>query len=138
MSSGVFSNAKTEQNLNEKDINTTTQTKTEMLFNKVLELELQAIPTQVPKHALKKKKSATYLPIIETVLQRCPNGETDRDVAVWVLSLVYPNDDKFHLSHAGWSAIERKYPLPLDLNDVVNGLVKGFTRSDLMVCEEPF
>jgi hypothetical protein len=133
--SGVFSKAKTEQNLNEKDINTTT---TEMLFDKVLDVELQAIPTQVPKHALKKKKSATYLPVIENVLKRCPNGAQDRNVAVWVLSLVYPNNDQFRLSSATWSAIETNYPLPLNVNDVVNGLANGFTRSDLLVCEEPF
>ena len=138
VSSGVFSNAKTEQNLNEKDINTTTTTNAEMLFDKVLDIELQAIPTQVPRHALKKKKSATYLPVIEDVLKRCPNGHQDRDVAVWVLSLVYPGNDQFRQSHAGWSAIETKYPLPLNVSDVVNGLANGFTRNDLMVCEEPF
>lgn len=138
VSSGVFSNAKTEHNLNEKEINTTTTTNAEMLFDKVLDMELQVIPTQVPRHALKKLKSATYLPVIEDVLKRCPNGAQDRDVAVWVLSLVYPNNDKFRQSLAGWSAIETKYPLPLNVSDVVNGLVNGFTRNDLLVCEEPF
>lgn len=138
VSSGVFSNAKTEQNLNEKDINTTTTTNAEMLFDKVLDIELQAIPTQVPRHALKKKKSATYLPVIEDVLKRCPNGHQDRDVAVWVLSLIYANNDQFRQSFAGWSAIETKYPLPLNVSDVVNGLANGFTRNDLLVCEEPF
>ena len=138
VSSGVFSNAKPEQNLNEKDIHTTTTTNAEMLFDKVLDMELQLIPTQVPRHALKKKKSATYLPVIEDVLKRCPNGHQDRDVAVWALSLIYPNNDQFRQSLAGWSAIETKYPLPLNVSDVVNGLANGFTRNDLLVCEEPF
>ena len=133
--SGVFSDAKTEQNLTKTDTNTTN---TEMLFDKVLDIELQAIPTQVPKHALKKKKSAAYLPVIEDVLKRCPNGAQDRDVAVWVLSLVYPNNDQFRLTNAGWAAIETKYPLQLNVGDVVNGLAHGFTRNDLLVCEEPF
>jgi hypothetical protein len=109
-----------------------------MLFDKVVDMELQVIHTKVPRHALKKKKSATYLPVIEDVLKRCPNGAQDRDVAIWVLSQVYPGDAQFRMSSATWSAIETKYPLPLNVSDVVNGLVNGFTRTDLLVCEEQF
>lgn len=138
-SSGVFSNAKTEQNLNEKELNTT-EIEIQKLFGKVLSVELKIRPTAVPINVLINKKSAEYLPICEHALNRFPGGADDRDVAAWVLSKIYgERDSKFSISRSTIASLEQKYLRPngngteqgQDIYSVLSRTVSQFARPDL-------
>jgi len=139
LSSGVFSNAKTEQNLKEKELNTT-EIEIQKLFGKVLTVELKIKPTNIPIEALIKKKSAEYLPICEHALNRFPGGADDRDVAHWVLSKIYgERDSKFSISRSTIASLEQKYLRPnengteqgQDIYSVLSRTVSQFARPDL-------
>ena len=86
-----------------------TASEEESLFDKVLEVELQAIPTPVPIEALKKKKAAEYLPVVRDCLEQYPGCSQSRSAAVFILSQIYPLNSNFRCLPATVAQLELQF-----------------------------
>ena len=102
--SGRDNPPQTEQNMN------TTQALFELVVKAQLEHETWRKYTD--PEAFKKKHAAEYLPVCEKALRQYTGGHNDPDVALWVLSDLFKQDQVHRLSSALLMQLTDRYGLP--------------------------
>ena len=102
--SGRDNPPQTEQNMN------TTQALFELVVKRQLEHENWRTNTNL--ETFKKNKAAEYLPVCEKALRQYRGGHNDPDVALWVLSDLFKQDELHRLSSALLMQLTDRYGLP--------------------------
>ena len=138
------STSQTEPELEKNCVNTTQQKLEQTLLENAVRLELTVIKSEIPFENIcnAKNKQKLFLPVVKQVLKTFGDkSANDRDCAVYVLSKIHPDNDKFKCSTSTYQVLNERYcqPAPdraklIDGQTFIGDLAKTFKDENY----EPF
>ena len=106
------STSQTEPELEKECVSTNQQKLEQTLLENAVRIELTVIPSTVPFKNIcnAQKKQNLFLPAVKQALKMFGDrSANDRDCAVYVLSKIHPDNDKFKCSTSTYQALNERY-----------------------------